>query len=121
MSIRPLACIALLAFSAPAKAADLALNDLPGILLKLRGCTEVRSFLSSSQQICRVAEKDLWVSVSSSGSLTIFKTRNYGGDTTYATGTTIKDLLRDFATKINAERDGQKEMLDALAPYLEGQ
>lgn len=103
-----------------AGASELTLNDLPEVLLKLRGCTETRSFLSGPTRVCRVAKEDLWASVGSDGDLTLFKRRSYG-DTTYAHGRTVNDLLRDFAAKINSDRDQGKEMLDALGPYLETQ
>ena len=112
--------IAAALFTSSASAADLSLNDLPGILQKLRGCTETKSFLSGTTNHCLVEEKDLWASVRSDGSLTLFKTRSYG-DTTYANGKNVNELLRDFAAKINENREGEKQMLDALAPYLESQ
>jgi hypothetical protein len=104
--------------SNPALAADPTINDLPGILLKLRGCSESKSLFSGSA--CKTAKEDLWASVDSDGSLTLFRKRSYG-NTTYASGRNVTELLRDFATKINDERDAGKEMLDVLAPYLSTQ
>ena len=117
---RTIILASLLLFAGPSYAADLSLNDLPGVLQKLRGCAETKSFLNGTTTRCAVEEKDLWASIKSDGSLTLFKSRSYG-DTTYANGRNVNELLRDFAAKINENRDGEKQMLDALAPYLESQ
>jgi hypothetical protein len=107
-------------FAAAAHADEPTLNELPGILMKLRGCEQIHGIFTSTTTVCRIEEKDLWVSVSSSGHLHLFKSRNYG-DTIYADGDSVGALLRDFAQRINADRDNGKVMLDMLAPYLPSQ
>lgn len=97
--------------------ADLTLNDLPAILQKLRGCTETKSFLSGTSQSCKIPSGDLWVSVNGDGKLTLFKQRSYG-NTTYANGNSVNELLQDFAAKLNNNRNVEKEMLDNLGPFL---
>ena len=108
----------------PAVAAEPTLNDLPSILMKLRGCTTttLHSLLGGRNVVttCRIAKRDLWASVDLSGHLTLFRQRSWG-DNTYADGDTVTELLRDFASKINEERETQKIMLDAMAPYLPSQ
>jgi hypothetical protein len=101
-----------------AHAAELTLNDLPGILLKLRQCTNEHSMFSSDTTECKIASEDLWAAVDSDSRLTLFAHQPYRGDTIYATGNNVPALLRDFAAKINAERVINDGMLKALAPYL---
>lgn len=109
--------IAAVLVSTPSFGADLTLNDLPNILQKLRGCTETRSFLSGLSQSCKIPAGDLWIAVNGDGKLTLFKKRPYG-DTTYANGNSVNELLQDFAAKLNDSRNLEKEMLDNLGPFL---
>lgn len=114
--MRLLVSLFLLCSLSPAFADDLTLNDLPAVLQKLRGCAESRGVFTNST-ICRVPSDHLWVSVASDGSLTLFQQRSYG-DTTYARGASVPALLRDFASKLNAEQAGNKAMLQAIGQYL---
>lgn len=119
--MKKLIMIIVLALTAStALADDLTLNELPSILLKLRGCTESRSFLSGSTTVCKIPKSDLWAAVGGDGELTLFRQRSYG-NTTYAHGNSVGELLRDFAAKINEDRTLGQSMLDALAPFLPSQ
>lgn len=121
MKLIMIAALMLVASGARAQT-ELTLNDLPGILYKLRGCTEEASgfIVRSTTTSCRVPSSDLWASVDSAGSLTLFRKRSYG-DTTYANGKNVPELLRDFARRINDDNATNKIMLEALAPFLPSQ
>lgn len=103
---------ALLLMTSVAFAAEPTLNDIPSILQKLRGCKA--GYVSTS---CKLKADRLWISIRADGSLTIFY-RQYSSDSVYAEGDTVTELLRNFATKINDDRDNGKIMLDAIAPLL---
>lgn len=115
--MKTLVFFAALVLSGAAYADELTLNDLPGILYKLRGCNESKGIFSGSSIVCRVPAEDLWAAVSSDGSLTLFRKRSYG-DTMYARGRTVTELLRDFAGRINDDQTTNKAMLETLAPFL---
>lgn len=109
---------ALLLAAVPAQAQELTLNDMPKILYELRGCKEIKgNWVSSNSIICNIPDKNLWASINSKGELTLFNRKDYG-DTTYAYGRNVKELLQDFAVKINSEQNKNKQFLESLAPYL---
>lgn len=99
--------------AAPAFASEITLNDLPGILQKLRGC----STNTVGYESCKIDKANLWVSVAGDGSLTLFRQKSYG-DTTYARGKNVPDLLHDFAVTLNREQTTNKEMLESISTYL---
>lgn len=105
--------------SGSAYCAEPTLGDLPDILQKLRGCTEKKSTFSSTT-VCVIPKEDLWVAIHGDGSLTLFRHRR-SADSIYATGNTVSELLRDFASKLNSDRAENKVMLDAAAQYLPSQ
>lgn len=96
-------------------AEELTLNSIPEILFNLRGCKT--SILSTS---CKIPESDIWIAVRGDGTLTLFKQQKYG-DTIYANGKTVKELIADFARVLNESRARESEMLEALGPYLQTQ
>lgn len=98
--------------------AQLTLNDLPRILYKLRDCQETKTLvIFPNGSTCRLTNSDLWASVDSTGGMTLFRQKSYG-DTTYAKGRTVADLLRDLARQLNEERAQDKAILDAVASFL---
>lgn len=108
--------VAAIVLSNGAQAADLTLNDVPTILQKLRGCTESKGVFGNSMS-CRVEKSDLSVNVESDGRLLLMQRRSYG-DTLFARGATVTDLLQNYAQKLNESRANEKATLDALAQFL---
>lgn len=111
----------LLSTTLAAAAEDLTLNDLPGVLYKLRDCHDEPGFLGlfKNGTTCRLTVGELWVSVHSDGELTLFKTDH--AHTKYGSGHTVSEMLRDFARALNEEQVDNKAILERLAPYLPGQ
>lgn len=109
-------CVAVFLGTGIALGAEPTLNDLPMILQKLRGCSEVRGVFGNTST-CSVDGKDLWVAIEGDGKLTLFRQRSYG-DMIYAHGDNVTELLRNFAASLNKDRDRDKMMLDALSPLL---
>ena len=99
-----------------ANAAEPTLNDLPAVLQQLRGCEPNR--FSFSGPTCRLSAEEVWVAIHTDR-MTIF----YGSTSDMITGSgnTVPDMLRSFGTKLNGRRAGDKQMLDALAPFLPSQ
>lgn len=101
--------------SQPAIAAEPTLNELPAILSMLRDCKTSTGVLGRYES-CRFP--DVWVSVRSSGQLTIYyQNRETGIDVT-GSGATVGAMLRDLAGKLNRTGADAKSTLERLAPLL---
>lgn len=110
--------IFLIGMTIQTNAQELTLNNLPKILYDIRGCKEHKNLIGTNSIICQIPDKNLWATINSKGELTLFQRKDYGGDTTYAYGKNIKELLQDYATKINNNQALNKTILENLVPYL---
>jgi len=99
-----------------ARAEELTLNDLPRVLEQINTiCRESDGYFGKSQ-VCE--RRNVWVAVEPGGKLTLFSRRSAGGESVYASGGTVSELLRDYAAKLGRQRADDAVVLERLAPFL---
>jgi hypothetical protein len=115
--MKKLFLITALMLSTSVYAKELTLNDLPDVLKQLRGCKTTSGIFGKSEA-CTISRDNLWVAIHGDGSMIIFKKREYSSDDIIARGDSVNELLQNFAAVLNNEQAANKDMLNALGPFL---
>lgn len=107
-------CLLVAASISTAAAQKMSLGDIPSVLGKLGGCTEVKSMFSGKQIVCERPKP--WVAIHEDGRITIF----YKSDDLdiNGSGMTLEDALSNLARKATKANSQSDLLVKAIAPML---
>lgn len=98
----------------PLVAPNLSLGDIPSVLERLAGCSEVKSMFGGKSIVCERPKP--WIAVHETGRITIFfKAENLEIN---GSGMTLDDALSDLARRATKSSSQSKSLIEAIAPML---